>query len=297
MAIGKLLVIINPKSGTRSRAGLEGVVRDILGPKADIVYTERSGHATELARKGASDGYRRIVAIGGDGTVNVTACGLVDTGVPMAIVPFGSGNGLARHLHISMKREAALRLAASGKEVDIDSGIVGERRFFCTMGVGFDAQVSHEFANASRRGMLTYSRIAFGNFLHYSPEEYRIEIDGSVFDFKAFLVAVCNASQYGNNAFIAPHASMADGLLDVTVVEGGNLGSLATAGVRLFTQKLDRSHIVHILRGSHIVITRQGAGPGHIDGEAVDFPAVLDIACRPKSLRVVVPEELQVPRN
>lgn len=285
----EVLVIINPKSGTRSRAGLAEAIRSVFSDTADVVYTERPGHATELARQGAAGGYAKVVAVGGDGTINETANGLLGTSVPMAIVPFGSGNGLARHLHIPMKRDSALLAARDGKPVTIDCGEVDGRKFFCTMGVGFDAKVSQEFANAKRRGLLTYSRIAVGNFLHYMPQAYHIEVDGEVHDFRAFIVAVCNASQYGNNAFIAPHASMADGQLDVTVVERGNLGSLATAGVRLFTHHLDRSHIVHCLRGSSVRIVREQAGPGHIDGEALTLPAVLDIACRPGVLRVVTP--------
>lgn len=285
----KTLVIINPKSGTRSRHGLPEAIRTAFCDTADIVYTEYAGHATELARQGAFSGYGRVVAIGGDGTINETATGLLDTGVTLAIVPFGSGNGLARHLHIPMHRDEALRVAAHGKPFAVDCGMVSGRPFFCTMGVGFDAQVSSEFAQCKRRGLLSYSRIAVSNFLHYAPQVYTIEVDGNLCNYKAFIVAVCNASQYGNNAFIAPHASMADGKLDVTVVERGGLGSLATAGVRLFTHRLDRSRIVHCLRGSRVRIFRSEPGPGHIDGEAVTLPAELDIYCRSRCLSVIIP--------
>lgn len=259
-----------------------------FGHSGTIVYTARPGHATELAREGAAAGYDRVVAIGGDGTINETANGLFDTGVPMAIVPFGSGNGLARHLRIPLKRDEALIAARDGHPLQIDCGEVGKRRFYCTMGVGFDALVSREFAYAPRRGLLTYSRIAVSNFMHYTPQDYHIEVDGTHHNFKAFIVAVCNASQYGNNAYIAPRATMSDGLLDVTIVERGHLGSLAAAGVRLFTHRLDRSHIVHCLRGKHIRIERDTEGPGHIDGESLTMPATLDINCRHSTLSVIV---------
>lgn len=284
----KVFIIINPKSGTRSRAGLEQAVRSVFADRGVIAYTECPGHATELAHGAAEQGYERVVAIGGDGTVNEVACGLTGTGVPMAIVPFGSGNGLARHLHIPLKRDAALIVARDGHPSQIDCGVVGSRRFFCTMGVGFDALVSQEFARAQRRGLLSYSRIAVINFMNYEPQDYTIEVDGEAHKFKAFLVAVCNASQYGNNAYIAPGATMSDGLLDVTVVERGHLGSLAAAGVRLFTHCLDRSHIVHCLRGKHIRIERAQEGPGHIDGESLTLPAMLDIHCAENALSVIV---------
>lgn len=283
------LIIINPKSGTRSRAGLPEAIDAVFGDTARVVYTERPGHATLLARQAVTDGYAKVVAVGGDGTINETANGLLGSPVPLAIVPFGSGNGLARDLHIPMRRDDALQVARYGHTLSIDCGSVADRNFFCTMGVGFDAKVSHEFANAHRRGLLTYSRIAVTNFLHYLPQTYTVRVDGETHTFKALIIAVCNAAQYGNNAYIAPRASMADGLLDVTVVERGNLGRLASAGFRLFNHTLDHSHIVHCLRGRHIVIERDEAGPAHIDGEALILPASLDIRCRPAALSVTIP--------
>ncbi|MCM1004746.1 MAG: diacylglycerol kinase family lipid kinase [Prevotella sp.] len=287
---GKALIIINPKSGTRTKFGIETAIENVFGSRADIVFTERPGHATELAAAATREGYDRVVAVGGDGTVNETANGLLHTNIPLAIIPFGSGNGLARDIGIPMKRDAALEVAAAGKSANVDCGTVGGKNFFCTMGVGFDALVSQEFAHAQRRGLLAYSRIAVNNFMRYKPQNYNITVDDTQYEFKAFIIAVCNAAQYGNNAFIAPHASMSDGKLDVTVVERGHLGSLATAGVRLFTHNLDRSHIVHCLRGKHILIQREYEGPGHIDGEAVTLPAELDISCQPGVLKVIVPE-------
>ncbi|MCM1319202.1 MAG: diacylglycerol kinase family lipid kinase [Muribaculaceae bacterium] len=284
----KCLFIINPKSGTRSKAGIIHDIHDVFGSDADVVYTKYVGHATELTGKGVEDGYARIVAVGGDGTVNEIANALVDTDVPLSIIPMGSGNGLARHLGLPMRRDAALAVAKNGKVASVDCGRVAGKNFFCTMGLGFDALVSREFAQTKRRGLLTYSRIAIENLIHYRPQSYRMTVDGKSYELKAFIIAVCNAAQYGNNAFIAPHASMADGLLDVTIVHPGNLGSLATAGVRLFTHSLDRSHIVHCLRGSHITIDRAEEGPGHIDGESMILPASLDITCRPQVLKVVV---------
>lgn len=289
----KILVIINPKAGTRSRRGLNEAVKSILGANAELEVTKYPGHAVELAAQGAAQGYEMVVAIGGDGTVNEAATGLIGTEIPLAIVPFGSGNGLARHLHIPMKRDAALNVARAGRLLRCDCGRVGHTHFFCTMGVGFDAKVSQEFAQATRRGFISYSRIAVNNFIHYAPEEYTIEVDGKEYRYNAFIVAVCNASQYGNNAFIAPQASMADGSLDVTVVERAGYARLAEAGFRLFTHSLPRCPIIHTLRGSSIHIHRKTPGPGHIDGEAVTLPADLKIDCVPSALTIVIPQSLK----
>lgn len=285
----KTLVLINPKSGTRSRRGLPEAVGRVFGAKTEVVYTEYPGHATEIAREAVQKGYLKVVAIGGDGTINETATGLIGSSVPLAIVPFGSGNGLARHLHIPLKRDAALQVAHTGTPIRCDCGKIGNRHFFCTMGVGFDAKVSWEFALCKRRGLLSYSRIAVNNFVHYNSEQYHIEVDGVPCDYNAFIVAVCNASQYGNNAYIAPHASMADGMLDVTIVEHGGYARLAEAGVRLFTHSLDRSPLIHSLRGASVSIRRKLPGPGHIDGEAATLPADINIECMPAAISIIVP--------
>lgn len=292
----KTLFIINPKSGTRSHRGLKESIRALFGHAADIVYTRHPGHATDLARHAALKGYAKVVAIGGDGTINEAATGLLDTTTALGIVPFGSGNGLARHLHIPMKRDEALKIARDGVAVRCDCGEVNVldedgterlRPFFCTMGVGFDARVSHEFAECKRRGLLTYSRIAIEHFLRYQPEDYQIEVDGRECDYRAFLVAVCNASQYGNNAFIAPRASMSDGLLDVTIMQRGSLPRLAEAGVRLFNHTLDRSPLIHAMTGHTVTIHRDAPGPGHLDGEPLTLPATIRIACRPARLSII----------
>lgn len=288
----KTLIIINPKSGTRSSRGLEDGLRSEFGTAATIAYTQAPGHASDMARQAVADGYGKVVAVGGDGTVNEVAKMLVKTSVSMAIIPNGSGNGLARHLGIPMSRADAIKIANAGSACPCDCGRVREHYFFCTMGVGFDADVSHRFARCKRRGLLSYAKVAVSDFLHYEPEGYEVEIDGRPYQFKAFILAVCNASQYGNNAFIAPRASISDGLLDVTVVERGNLPHLATAGIRLFTHTLDHSPLIHSLRGHHIRIMRDAEGPAHIDGEAVTLPRVLDIECLPQSVNIVSPTRL-----
>lgn len=282
------LLIINPHSGTRSKSGLEQEARDAI-PGVEVVYTQRAGHATELARQAADDGYDRVIAAGGDGTVNETARGLLGTPAAMGIVPLGSGNGLARHLRIPMDTRRALRVAAEARSLTVDTAEVEGRPFFCTMGIGFDAAVSAEFAAASRRGLLTYTRIAMARFAAYRPEPCLISVDGMSLECQPFILAICNASQYGNNAYIAPGATMRDGLLDITIVRPGHLPLLAAAGVRLFTHSLEGSSLVHTLRGRTVTVRRPAPGPAHLDGEAVTLPDVFTATVCPLSLHVIAP--------
>lgn len=156
---------------------------------------------------------------GGDGTINEIARSLVHTDTALGIIPCGSGNGLARHLHIPMEPKKALEVLNEGCLDTIDYGKINGTDFFCTCGVGFDAFVSLKFAHAGKRGLLTYLEKTLQESLKYQPETYELETENGVSKYKAFLIACGNASQYGNNAYIAPQATLTDGLLDVTILE------------------------------------------------------------------------------
>ncbi len=279
------LVIINPIAGTRSKHNVYETVRDILGD-VDIVYTEHAGHGHVLAREAA--GHRGVVvAVGGDGTVNEVASGLLGSTTALGIVPCGSGNGLARDLGLPMRVRRALQVVRDGHVTTIDSGEVNGKAFFCTCGVGFDAQVSHAFAKAGTRGFMTYVRTTIAEYLSYRPSHYRLTIDGETTDEEAFVIAVCNAAQYGNNAFIAPHASMRDGMLDVTVLHRFSLMSAPIVSARLFMRQLDRDRHYSVYRGRNIVIERESEAPMHLDGEAMVMPGRLEITCHPSLLKIV----------
>lgn len=285
-----ILAIINPISGIHSKTGMAEALSAHLGKDVEVVYTKGPGHATALARQAVSGGrVDTVVAVGGDGTINETAAALVGSQVKLGIVPCGSGNGLARHLHVPLNRDKALHLIKTGTSLRCDSVTVNGRPCFCTMGLGFDASVSQAFANEPRRGLFTYARIAMGLFLKYKPLTYTIFTDSGEFSVNAFLIAVCNASQYGNNAYIAPSASLTDGLLDITILTGGTHAALAMAGLRLFTRGIERSHLVRTLRSRHVTLCRDQPGAGHIDGEALVLPEKVKIDIVPSSLSIIVP--------
>lgn len=290
----KWLLIINPISGTSDKRGLDKVAIERfapLGVRVDVVWTTCQGDATAQARRAVAEGYGTVIAAGGDGTINETALALLNTGVTLGVVPCGSGNGLARHLEIPVDVDESLNVIALRHVTRCDSGMVNERPFFCTFGVGFDAAVSEKFANEKHRGKLTYLRSTFREYLNYAPEEYEIMANGEVLTQKAFLVAVCNASQYGNNAYIAPDASMTDGQLDITIVHSGNPLTTALVGVDLMSGNLNRNTLISRLRVPSAVITRRGGGPAHIDGEPITLPERLEVKCLSNSLHVYTPLE------
>lgn len=286
----RIAFIINPISGAKDKTKLPKLIEQIaqkLGASIEIRYTECSGHAAELTRELCSEGFNRIVAVGGDGTINEVAKVLVGTNVELGIVPQGSGNGLARHLRIPMTPRKSIEVAISHRSEAIDTAYINQTAFFCTAGVGFDALIGNRFAESKSRGLKTYATIATKEFLSYKPKKYKLDIDGENVECKAFLITIANASQYGNNAYIAPQADLQDGILDVVIVNKLPLLLGPLFAMRLFLKKIERSRFVKCYRGRNITIVREGRDYIHYDGEPGTMDSKLELSITPRSLRVV----------
>ena len=263
----------------------------VIGLAADVSVTTGPGHATALAREAVAAGASTVVAVGGDGTMNEVAQALIGTAAALALVPCGSGNGLALHLGMPRALDAALALAAGrGRVVTIDTGVVEGRPFINAMGVGLDAEVSHRFNRLTRRGLPAYVRTAVAAWRGLRTERVRIDSAGGVLDTDAFLVAVANSDQYGNHARIAPGARVDDGQLDLVAIRPvGLLGAAVLAG-RLFAGTLLASPRVQHLRATEFTLRREAAGLIHTDGETHLAGENLRVAVRPRSLRIWVPD-------
>ena len=291
----RILAIINPVSGTSNKDKIPRLIDTVVDHDQNdvsIIATEYAGHAREIATDAVKDGFDVVVAIGGDGTVNEVGSSLCGTSTALAIVPCGSGNGLARHLRISMNASRALQVLNNGMVGEFDFCTVNDKPFFCTCGMGFDAKVSDKFANEGTRGFITYIKTTLAEYIKYKPQRYIIDIDGERLEEKAFVIACCNAAQYGNNAYIAPRASMQDGLIDVTVMHPFNIVQSPLIGARLFLRQLGHDHHVSIYRGKHVVIERDHDDVMHIDGDPMMMPARLEIKNRQRGIRILVPPTL-----
>lgn len=288
----KARLIINPISGTHSKEGLDEAVCQVLEPlgyEIDVRWTDGQGAATRLAREAIDAGYGSVFAAGGDGTINETARALRDTGVALGIIPCGSGNGLARHIGIPVDIHGALEILAEQNILSCDYGSINGHPFFCTFGSGFDAHISEKFAEGKKRGIANYLKNTLREFVSYKPEEYTIYANGHELTQRAFVVAVCNASQYGNNAYIAPHASITDGLLDITIIHYGNLITTALVGIDLMTGFIEQNMLIHTLQASEAVILRHKPGPVHIDGEPMNMGSKLVVKCHKEGLDIYAP--------
>ena len=237
----------------------------------------------------ARDGFEAVYAVGGDGTVHEIAKRLVGTELALGILPTGSGNGFARHIGLPVEPVAALGSCRDGVVVTIDTADINDTRFVGVMGVGFDAFIAEQFATSTVRGLQTYVRLGARGFLGYREEEYELEVDGNVMKRRAFVLAIANASQYGNNARIAPLASVRDGVLDLVIVDRVPLITAPWMLMRLFNGTVHRARGVKVLQGKSITIRRAAAGPAHLDGEPLLMPAELRVRVNPRSLKVLVP--------
>lgn len=290
-----ILAIINPVSGTGSKDKIPRLIETVVNPDLNdvsIIMSEYQGHAYELTQQAVKENFDIVVAIGGDGTVNEVGHALCNTDTALAIVPCGSGNGLARHLRLSMNASRSLQVLNNGVVGSFDYCTLNGRPFFCTCGMGFDAAVSYKFSNEGTRGFITYIKTTITEFFKYKPQEYVIDIDGQQMKEKAFVIACCNAAQYGNNAYIAPRATMQDGLIDVTVMHPFNLAHSPLIGARLFLKQLGRDHHVSIYRGKRITIEREGEDIIHMDGDPMMMPSKLVIENVNNGIKILVPPTL-----
>ena len=285
-----ILFLVNPKSGVSKKKRIPQMVEQYIDHErydASICYTQYAGHAYELAKDAAARGVDVVVAVGGDGTVNEVGRALVHTGTALGVIPCGSGNGFARHIGIPIGVKNSIEFINKAESVAVDYGKINGHPFFCSCGMGFDAVVSDDFAKGTGRGLLNYVKQSLLDWVKYKPETYLVETDSIKEKFEAFVIACGNASQYGNNAYITPFASMRDGLLTVTVLSPFNVLEVPLMTTHLFTHTFDESSHVTTLAAPWMRVTREKPGPVHYDGEPYMMSEELYIEMVPNGLKVL----------
>ncbi len=278
----KIFLIINKYAGH----GLgEKSVKSVIpflkkhGCTVEYSFTSHPGHATELAARASAGGFDLVVAVGGDGTVNEVAQGLIGTRTAMGIIPMGSGNGLARELGISMNMLKSARTLISGVNLQLDVCKLNDQRFLCTSGIGFDAMIAYKMSKAATRGFLKYVQLVIQESIFFKPLDVKMKIDGVRIEEPVFLITFANASQFGNNAFIAPAASMTDGLIDVVVVRKFAKIWMPVFGVALFTKFIPKLPFVDSYKAKQIELELAETPYYHFDGEpgTLSIPAKISL--------------------
>ncbi len=296
----KVCLIINPVSGTESKKNIPEEVAAAFDQKKYEVVIRITGypdHATEIASEAVKNKFSYVLTAGGDGTVNEVAKVLVHSDTTLGIIPFGSGNGLARELGIPMDSEKAIEIILKGNRRTIDYGVANEHIFFCTCGFGFDAFISDRFAEEKKRGPLGYVRNILESAVDFKSEEYELTYDVGTITERAFVLTCANASQYGNEAYIAPGASMDDGKMNVSLLKPLHAFEIPQTTLQLFTKNIDKNSKMTTLITQKLTIRRTRAGMMHVDGEPVETEKEIDVKIVPRGLRVFAPSHVEMKKK
>ncbi|RYZ53416.1 MAG: YegS/Rv2252/BmrU family lipid kinase [Sphingobacteriales bacterium] len=286
-----LVFVINPRSGVDRQKAIQQAIDDCLDHNQysyELQFTQYARHGTALAAQAAAANAWAVVAVGGDGSVNDVAKGLVGTPTALAIVPKGSGNGMARSLGIPLNERLAISLMNAGHSIMMDMGYANEMSFISNAGVGFDTLISKKFAASTSRGFKAYSWLVTRHLWNYKCETWKITADGESFTESAFMITVANGRQFGYNFKIAPGASWTDGLFDLVIVKrfpkimGGSLVWRAMNG------SITKSPYVRHLQAKDIVIEHPNLQFMQTDGDAHPTTSPVHFRMHARALKVIV---------
>lgn len=294
----KILFFVNPISGATKKQSIINLVEKETksqGIHYEIINTKKEGNYDFVIEKIEEEGITDIVMIGGDGTVNQVTNALRYCNVNFGIIPVGSGNGLARAAHIPIKTKAALALIFTGNAKPIDAFSINEKYGCMLSGIGFDAQVAHDFSTKASRGLLTYTQQSILNFFKAQPYQFEIEINGFTFFSEAFFISIANSNQFGNNFTIAPKAKLSDGLLDIVIVQKMSKAKLPFAILQQIRGNNKLEEIVEEVTKKNIIYFQTQAikiknfkqAPLHIDGEPVETYNEITIKIIKDSFRLI----------
>jgi YegS/Rv2252/BmrU family lipid kinase len=290
--MSEVCFIVNPRSGAkRGRERLVDQIRRIwrdAGREPEVLLTAHRGHGGELAARAAASGVPLVVAVGGDGTINEVAAGLVGSDTALGIVPAGSGNGFARNFGIPLEQETAIRSLLNPVLKRVDVGTANGRHFFCGMGIGLDAAVAAGFDRFGVRGRLPYFVVGVREFLRYRPQPVEVRLEGEVLRGSPLLLYLANTPQYGSGAVIAPHAQPDDGALDVCWLAPVSALSALRNVRRLFDGTIDAWEAMTVRRTQRATVHRAEAGHFHLDGDPYWGASMLEVDILPGRLKLAV---------
>ncbi len=288
----KVFFIINKYSGTGYQPEVEGKITNRCGEldmECTIEFTQGRGHATELAKQAIREGFKLVFAMGGDGTMKEVAQGLVHSNVTMGIMPKGSGNGLARHLGIPLKFPGMLDLLSSTQHIAMDTILINDHLSVNVSGIGFDGHVAGLFGKNGKRGLTGYGKLVVQEFFRFKEFNVTTVLDNQAINRDAFIIALANSSQFGNNAKVSPFASVCDKRIDVCFIKKFPLTQALGFAQKMFSGTINKSSFVEIIQAQEISIHFPNPMPFHVDGESMDPTDNFSIKIQPGSLNMLVP--------
>lgn len=288
----KILFIINPISGTGKQKSVKALIdKNIDRDKFEysIVYTKAGGDATKISKEAIGENFNIIVAVGGDGSINEIARSIVNTNVSLGIIPTGSGNGLANHLHIPLKLIPAIKVINRNKTTNIDTASINKHLFVSIAGMGFDGLISKKYAKVNKRGFWPYFRLVTEEFQKYKPKTYKIFIDGKKTIVDALMINFANTDQFGYNTSIAPEAKINDGMIDVAILQKPPLIKIPYLVHLLYHKKIHHSKFMQLIKAKEVVVFQKKRRVINVDGEAIKLGKRIKVRIKPASLKIIIP--------
>lgn len=284
----KILFVVNPAAGKRRNLDLKEFIEENFNfPHYAVDVSTSLDYFEEIKEKALVEGYTDVVACGGDGTVNKVAAFVCQHNLRLGILPLGSGNGLARSVKVSMDLRKALKQIENGKVTVVDAGVLNDKLFFCAAGMGFDAHIAALFEKTEARGLWGYFKLIWREFFSYVPQQYALTFDGHSINTGAFLLALCNSGQYGNDFYIAPTAIMNDGMITVSVLKPFSKWKVPFIVIKVIFRQAHKLNCVETYHTPALRILRKNKGSVHLDGEPHEEGAEINLSVRPMALQIL----------
>jgi YegS/Rv2252/BmrU family lipid kinase len=290
MSKQRIRFIINPISGVGSKKQLPNLIATHLDHAIfdhEITYTEYPKHGKELALEASKQGMDIVCAVGGDGSVHEVGTALIGSDTKLAIIPVGSGNGLARHLNIPTDVVGAIQCINDGHSLAMDTVLVNNNRFLGVAGYGFDAHIAEQFSKQKRRGLRTYIYLIMREFFKFNPINVSVDLDGKVKSLPVFLCTIANSSQFGNGFTISPKSDVTDGKIELLLLKPFRFWHLPSLIIKFFRKRSDKTRFSEIISFKHAKIKVSQSLAQH-DGEPINVQKELNIEVVPASLNILV---------
>jgi len=287
----KILFIVNPFSGIKNWEKVVGYIKnawDTSGHTYEVQTIWQMHQGEELARQAVVDGYDIVAAVGGDGTVNEIARGLIGSDTALAVIPAGSGNGFARHFNIPLSRQKAVKRLLNPEYFQMDVGEINGQMFLITCGAGMDGNISKLFNASPRRGLLSYFSAVIRSLLGYKLPIVKIVLEENVIEVEPIFITAANLSQYGGGVRIAPGADPFDGYLDLCIVKRMSPLLVLYHWPKIFTGRIRRIPATTIIKVKDVTIHTEFSEPVHYDGESMEPVNKLKVKIKPKALKIAL---------
>lgn len=293
----RFVFLLNPRAGVQKGTALQQLIGErcaAANVPFSIEHSRADADYSSLREKIKTDSITDVVVAGGDGTISTVIAAIRDLPINIGIIPRGSGNGLAFAAGIPKDTNKALDIIFNGTAQSVDAFYIN-RHFSCMLsGIGFDAQVAHDFDRQKKRGFWKYAQLTLTNLGSIKTYPFHLKANEVDLNLDAYFISIANSNQFGNQFTIAPKASLQDGLLDIVAVEKTNLFFVLLRvlwHIRFgtFTSDFGKRKGITYFQTDHLVIENKELAPFHIDGDGKQTAEKFEVQVIPSAYSLLMP--------